>query len=479
MDSVIGEIARHILGLQGWPALAVVFGLPMLESSAFLGFVFPGEIAVILGGVLAFEGRISLPAAFAAAIAGAVIGDTIGYAVGRRFGRRLVYGSVGRLINQRHLERGERYLAVRGGKAVFLGRFTTALRVMVPGLAGMARMRYRTFVVYNLAGGITWAIGYVLLGYLAGASWRSVEHVASRAGLAAVAAVVLAIVVVWLARKSRRDRLRALADRMGRSRPVLWTYGRFPRQVRWLVRRLDPTVSNGLALTTALAVACAAALAFAGLTQDVLAREELVTIDPRVLAFVLAHRLPWLTAIMLAVTWLGSSAVLVPVLLVAGLMLVWWWRELRAPLELWVTYGGAVVLYTAAKALVDRPRPPVADALVHASNTAFPSGHATQAIAAWGILALVLAAGHARAWRVVLPACAVGIVLLVGASRIYLGVHWATDVLGGYVLGGGWLALVLVFHLHSATRSPSSREPLAMLPQPRRGSAANDGARGR
>ena len=72
------SIARHILGLHGWAALALVFALPLLESSAFVGFVFPGEIAVILGGVLAFEHRVSLPAVLAAAILGAVIGDTAG-----------------------------------------------------------------------------------------------------------------------------------------------------------------------------------------------------------------------------------------------------------------------------------------------------------------------------------------------------------------------------------------------------------------
>ncbi|MGH9158098.1 MAG: DedA family protein [Acidimicrobiales bacterium] len=85
-----------ILQLHGWVALVVIFAVPALESSAFLGFVFPGEAAVLLGGVLAFQGRVSLPAAVAAAIAGAVIGDTIGYEVGRHFGWRLLHGTIGR-----------------------------------------------------------------------------------------------------------------------------------------------------------------------------------------------------------------------------------------------------------------------------------------------------------------------------------------------------------------------------------------------
>ena len=78
------DVASAILSLKGWSALGVVFIVPALESSVFLGFVFPGEVAVLLGGVLAYHHRISLGGAIAAAVLGAVIGDTIGYAVGRR-----------------------------------------------------------------------------------------------------------------------------------------------------------------------------------------------------------------------------------------------------------------------------------------------------------------------------------------------------------------------------------------------------------
>ena len=85
----MGHLADRILALHGWAALAVVFWLPALEASVFVGVVVPGEIAVLLGGVLAFQHRVGLPAVLAAAIAGAILGDTIGYWVGRRYGRRL------------------------------------------------------------------------------------------------------------------------------------------------------------------------------------------------------------------------------------------------------------------------------------------------------------------------------------------------------------------------------------------------------
>src|SRR2546423_15115569 len=168
------DVADAILSLHGWVVLLVVFALPALESSAFVGFIFPGEIAVLLGGVLASEGKAPLAAVMAVAVAGAVLGDTIGYAVGRRWGERILGGRLRKFIRQHHVERGKDYLARRGGRAVFFGRFTAALRVMVPGLAGMSGVSYGRFLVFNLAGGAVWATGFVLIGYAAGESWRRV-----------------------------------------------------------------------------------------------------------------------------------------------------------------------------------------------------------------------------------------------------------------------------------------------------------------
>lgn len=201
---MIDALAALVLALPAWLALLVVFALPALESSVFVGFVFPGEVALILGGVLASQGRLSLAAVLAAGVAGAVLGDSAGYLVGRRYGRGVLEGTLGRFVRHDHFDRAEGYLAERGGKAVFLGRFTAALRVMIPGLAGMSRMPYRKFAVYNVAGGAAWGTSSVVLGFLAGASWRHVAHLASGIGLAALGLLVLAFAAGWAVRRVRR-----------------------------------------------------------------------------------------------------------------------------------------------------------------------------------------------------------------------------------------------------------------------------------
>src|SRR3954464_11615752 len=117
------SIPDLLLALPGWAALLAVFALPALESSAFVGFVFPGEIAVILGGVTASEGDLPIAAVVVAACAGAIIGDSIGYGVGHRYGRSLL-ARAPKVIRPAHVDRGVDILNRLGGKAVFVGRFT-------------------------------------------------------------------------------------------------------------------------------------------------------------------------------------------------------------------------------------------------------------------------------------------------------------------------------------------------------------------
>jgi undecaprenyl-diphosphatase len=191
----VSHLFEGVLRLPPALALPLVFLLPALEASAFVGVVIPGEIGVLLGGVLANQGKLPLWAVLAAGIAGAVIGDSIGYAVGERYGERLLTRLPRRLVKPEHVKRTEQTIEQLGGKAVFVGRFTAALRALVPGIAGMSGMTYRTFLPWNLLGGACWAAGFVVLGYLAGSQYQRIEHDANDVGLGLLAAIVLFLVV--------------------------------------------------------------------------------------------------------------------------------------------------------------------------------------------------------------------------------------------------------------------------------------------
>lgn len=197
----VSGVAESILRLPPAVALLLVFALPALEASAFVGFLVPGEIGVLLGGVLANQHKVGLAAVLVLGIAGAVIGDSIGYEVGRRYGERLLSKIPDRLLDDEKLQRAKDSVRRLGGKAVFLGRFTTAARVLVPGLAGMSHIPYGRFLAFNVAGGALWATLFVLLGYAVGSQYKTVEHNATYVGLALL--VVVAAVLLWRRRRSR------------------------------------------------------------------------------------------------------------------------------------------------------------------------------------------------------------------------------------------------------------------------------------
>ena len=175
--------------------------LPALEAPAFLGLVLPGELALLLGGVLAHHDRIPLGAALAVGVAGALAG----YWIGRRWGPRLLTSGLGRRVGPARLHTVEGLLLRGGGWGLVVGRCTAGVRVVLPGLAGMLGLRYRTFAAWTGVAATVWAAAHVLLGYVAGAGWREIHQLTGRIGLALAGAVLVGLAVAWLLRRRARQ----------------------------------------------------------------------------------------------------------------------------------------------------------------------------------------------------------------------------------------------------------------------------------
>lgn len=205
---MVSWIVDQLLKLNAGVALVLVFLLPALEASVFLGFLLPGETAVVVGGFLAYEGRLPLAAVFAAAIIGAILGDSAGYEVGKKWGDSLLAKAPKRFVKPAHVVQGKELINRLGGRAVFTGRWTAVLRALVPSLCGTAKMRYRTFLMWNALGGMTWATAFILIGYLAGSAWKRVENYTNIASYALFGAAIVAVLgfVLWNRRKqAKRD----------------------------------------------------------------------------------------------------------------------------------------------------------------------------------------------------------------------------------------------------------------------------------
>lgn len=203
--SLISVLVDPLLALHGWPAYALAGGLVFGEAALFVGFVLPGETAVILGGVLAYQHSVSLPLMATVVVLAAITGDSVGYEVGRRIGSQLLTTR----IFARHataITRAQTGLRRNGGRAVFVSRFTAFLRAVMPGLAGAARLPYYRFLTFNAAGGLVWGVAFTVLGYLAGASYRSLENYAGTASEIVLTVIVVAVTTVALLRRRAQRR---------------------------------------------------------------------------------------------------------------------------------------------------------------------------------------------------------------------------------------------------------------------------------
>jgi membrane-associated protein len=200
---VIDKLLQPLLSLQGWEAYLLVGVLVAAEASIMIGFVFPGETAAILGGVLASKGSVSLAGMTVCVVLCAIVGDSIGYWVGDKWGHRLL-----RLGPLRKRQKGVQValdqLKRRGAVAVFVGRFTAFLRAVIPGLAGMSKMRYRIFLPANALGALCWGVLYVLLGYFVGERVEKATGVASDILLGLIV-VVIVVLFVRHRRKEKRE----------------------------------------------------------------------------------------------------------------------------------------------------------------------------------------------------------------------------------------------------------------------------------
>lgn len=442
----------QILSLIGQYGYLIVFLGVLLESA---GVPLPGETILIAAGAMVQRGHLDLGDAIVFGIIGAALGDQIGYWVGREGGRPFVlrWGRYVKITPNR-LGRAEGFFARQGGKAVFLARFVAGLRVFGALVAGMSRMRWRTFLFYNVVGGASWATAAVLVGYFLGGSLDLVERWAGRASalLFALIALTLALYLAYRWVSNHPERIRRAANRLegGRLRAFLRTpFG------RWLRRRFSPGEIFGLTFTVGLVSTGLFSWAFGGVVQDVLAGDPLVRVDRHILHFVYSHGDSGAIAAVTVFEALFSPELLLLAGVLAGALLaVLGYR--RGSFRL--GFSGAVLLATVLgtgalaelfKILFQHDRPPAYLQLVPEAGYGFPSSHAVASVAVgaavWYVFSLRPKEGWGGSWQAKARVgfAVVSVALLVGMGRLYMGAHYLSDVLAGWALGGVWASVCL------------------------------------
>jgi membrane protein DedA with SNARE-associated domain/membrane-associated phospholipid phosphatase len=446
----LDHVLTSVGGTLGEWTYLLVAVLIFAESGAFVGLIVPGETALIVGGVVAGQGKIDVILLIAIAWTCAVAGDLVSLALGRRLGRAFLLRHGPKVgITHERVAQVERFYERRGGTAVFLGRFVGLARAIQPFLAGSSGMPVRRFLPSDvLAAGIM-ATGFCLLGFL---FWHSLDRVLTLAkqgsfALAATIAVLVGIVwlVRWLRAPANRRRLGAWVDAQA-GRPLLGPPIRAARAAgrrlapvgRFAWARLTPGDGLGLELTTLLAVASVGSFVFFGYLIVLHPIGRLTPGDVRAEHWADVLRTHWLTDLSKLLTELGTLPVAGGALAVVAAVLIV--RGHRA--EGIALLAGIALIFAGVhltKTLVDRPRPP--HPLVDSTGSAYPSGHAAYATC-WVAIAVALRHAFARlASQAALLVAGIVLAVIVGLTRIELRVHWFSDVGGGWGLGAFVFAL--------------------------------------
>ena len=451
------RVINLLHGLAGWAgqhpviALSLVFTLAMAESLAGVGLAVPGAAMMIAAGALVALGAMDFWPTLFVAVMGAIAGDGISYWIGRRYRDRL------RTLwpFRRHpgwLARGEEFFHRHGGKSVLLGRFVGPMRPVIPVVAGMLGMRPAAFYGMNVLSALAWAPTYLLPGMAFGASLALAGQVAARLVVLLLLVAALALSVWWAVRGL------FLVLRPRAALMTLWFLawgGRHPLVQKCLGGFLDPGRPETKALLIMGGLLIASAWLFLGIVEDVVTGDPLVRADRGFYQLMQGLRTPWGDRLMVFVTEMGDGIV---VALVGAAMLAWFvWRRDRRAAAYWAAaLGGGQIATTALKLVLQRLRPTIVDYSVF-SSYAFPSGHATMSMVAYGFLAVLVARSFSQLRRWLAYAVAALLVGAIALSRLYLGVHWLSDVLGGLSLGLAWVSLLAIAYYRHPAPAPSMR----------------------
>jgi len=387
----------------------ILFLSAIIETLPIFGAFFPGQAIIIFGGFLVWSGVLRLDATIAVAALGAIFGDILGYGIGRRYGHEFIvrYGKYF-FLNQDRYEKTKKLVEEHAGKALIVGRFTPFARAVAAFIAGISKIKFSRFIFFAVIGGIAWAVTSVLAGFIFGQGYEVATKYFGRFVVVAIFAIILIILGYRVLNKRRH---------------IFVKY------------HLYYLTLNGLSIYV-----------FCKMIEDYFDRESTYRFDLWLADNIHLIWQPWLNKLMIFITNIFSPEVLLAVALVAAVYFFFKRHWYQAGL-IFMSAAGGLVLGAIFKWLVDRPRP--LGGLVLETGLSFPSQHSLMAVIFFSLVLLGCVSRIKNYWlKYFFIAVNIFIIFSVGFSRVYLRVHWFSDIAGGYALGLFWLTfLILVFRI--------------------------------
>jgi len=431
-------------GLFGyWFALLIA----LLESLAFIGLIIPGTLIIVFMGFLALQGFFDISDLIWFAATGAVLGDLISYRLGKKGENILTKNKF--FLKQFYLKKGKEFFKKHGGKSLFFGRFIGATRPIIPFVAGLTGMRLKYFLILDILSASLWAFAYLLLGYFFGHAWRLIQGWSSKVAIF-IAIVVLLVYGVYFFERfviTKGKQLLGLFKSIGSSvwqalsvNPDIRKFlDGHPRFHRFIKHRTSRKKFTGFAFSL-IAIAFIYILSlFFGIVSDVITSDLITEADIRIENIFYIFRSPELIKIFSWITLLGNWQLILSGTVLLALFL-WISKKYYHSVIACLVVSGSFLFGYLGKWLIHRPRPETAYYLY--DTYSFPSLHATAAMTLYGFIAYYLFIGT-KSWKKKIDLLFLNslLILAIGLSRMYLGVHFLSDVIAGYLLGLLWLLM--------------------------------------
>ena len=443
IQSIILPAIEHFNMIGYW----IAFLTALLETTIGIGLIIPGSTIILFMGALVANGYLDLGDLILFAVIGAIIGDNINYFIGKKYGLRIFKNGFW-FIKPAHFKKGENFFEKHGSKSVFIGRFIPSIKEVIPLIAGTFGMKRLPFMVWNIFGAIGWSLVWILSGYFFAQSIDITKIWLTRAGLFFTLILLIFYVFKIIFIKKGKELFLFLSSvwkSVKQSITENQEAQKFANQHKsfflFLQKRLNKNNFYGLPLTLlSLSLIYVLGL-FGGIVEDIINSDIIVSADINIANFLVIFRNAELTTFFFWVTLLGKSKIIL-LFIIAAISILWLWKKRLYIIPLLVSISGATVFTFIGKAVFHRARPSIA--VYTESSFSFPSGHAAIAIAFYGFLAYLLIR-NSKNWKYKINIFFAGFItiLLIGFSRLYLGVHYVSDVWGGYLVGAIWLIIAI------------------------------------